>query len=253
MDSEFLKRIFRPFRQADSSTSRNFGGTGLGLSIAQRLVELMQGQLQVESSPGTGSRFWFDIPLSTASSSHKLSSPDLRHALTADFDVVDPAPSTGESKSETAQTATPLASPSASAAASSPAQSCESKILVAEDEMVNRKVLCRMLDQLKWRWEAARDGIDAVARIRQDRAAFRIVLMDVHMPYVDGITATKAIRADEARESAPKAYIVAVTADVMLDRASTGMDDLLPKPVDRDALRAVLERATATLKQRSTR
>jgi PAS domain S-box-containing protein len=191
-----LHTIFEPFTQLDSTTTRRRGGTGLGLSISDRLVELMGGRLFVCSEPGEGTTFAFTVPFQVA-----------------------PAP------------ATPVA---AGAIQALPARRLH--CLVAEDNVVNQKLILRMLERCGHTAELARNGREALELAR--RGGFDVILMDVQMPEADGLEATAIIRHEEAgRHRIP---ILAMTAHAMpSDREAcleAGMDAYLSKPIRLDDL-----------------
>jgi CheY-like chemotaxis protein/anti-sigma regulatory factor (Ser/Thr protein kinase) len=197
-------RLFEPFSQADSSTTRTYGGTGLGLSICRELVELMGGEIGATGALGRGSTFWF----------------------TADLGLV----------------ATPAADATAQAPAAPGRDGDALALLVVDDNAVNRTVAAEMLRKRGYRVEVARNGAEAVAATARDRYA--VVLMDLHMPIMDGYEATRAIR--KAERDGPRAAIVAMTSDT-LDSVreacfTAGMDDHLAKPVTGEALAAAIER-----------
>ncbi|MBP8306432.1 MAG: response regulator [Burkholderiaceae bacterium] len=200
-----MAQLFQRFSQADASTTRRFGGSGLGLVICRHLIELMGGSIQVESAPGKGSTFWFDLPLLPAL-----------------------APPSG-----TAKPADPI-----------PAGALprKSRILVAEDNLVNQEVVRAMLERAGMTVVIVGDGAQAVAAVQSQ--PFDLILMDCQMPVMDGYEATSEIRAlpgDRARIP-----IVALTANALSeDRqrcADAGMDDYLPKPVTVAVLVAMLAR-----------
>jgi len=191
------KRLFEPFTQADGSVTRKYGGTGLGLSISRRLVEVMGGRLGLESEEATGSTFWFILPLPLAG------------------DAV-PVP----------------AVPPVALAAAAPRSN--SSILVAEDNPTNQKVIARQLAVLGYSHELAVNGIQALAMATSRH--YDLVLMDCHMPEMDGFTATRAIRGWESGQApARRVPIIALTANALpADRArclEAGMDDHVSKPV----------------------
>lgn len=198
-------RLFEPFIQAHSSISTKYGGTGLGLSICKRLVELMGGSMGLHSIEGAGSTFWFTIPLeprALTAYSHKLSVA---------------APGTDDSK---------LLPPRYS-----------DKILIAEDNTLNRQVVEFYVEQLGYRCDIVADGGEAVKAVMMHDYA--LILMDCQMPVMDGFSATKAIREFEslAKRHTP---IIALTAHAMTgDRQrclDAGMDDYLSKPIDPNEL-----------------
>ncbi len=209
---EHRARLFEPFVQADASISRRFGGTGLGLAISRQLVELMGGAIDVESpvgTSGTGSRFWFEVPLPSQDhyAEHVSSKP----------------PSASDHLR-----AKPL------------------RVLVAEDNRINQRVIRAMLERLGHHVVLASDGLEATTRVLDD-PTFDLVLMDMQMPTVDGLAATRAIRSQDATHPYVRTLpIVAITANAGgLDRKrclDAGMNDFLPKPVLVEALAAVIKR-----------
>ncbi len=201
-----LDAIFEPFVQADASTTRSYGGTGLGLSICRMLVESMGGTIGVDSAPGTGSRFWFVVPLPPAATTPSRS----------DTGVVSP---------EAAGIVRPLT------------------VLVAEDNDTNRYLIAEIVRRLGHHVVAVENGARAVEHATDPVGyPLDIVLMDIQMPVMDGIAATRAIRAWGG--SGATVPIHALTADLSTERrtaiAAAGMDGVLAKPIDVAALTAVL-------------
>lgn len=207
--SDRLDAIFEPFVQADASTTRSYGGTGLGLSISRMLVESMQGTIQVASRPGEGSRFWFDIPLPDA--------PEVAGAKESEAGVGGTPPDAGGRPPMT--------------------------VLVAEDNDVNRYLLAEIVRRLGHAVVTVENGARAVEYITAPAGnPVDLVLMDVQMPVMDGIAATRAIRArGGAGATVP---IHAITADLSDDRRADitqgGMNGVLTKPVDMAQLGALL-------------
>ncbi|WP_294322566.1 ATP-binding protein [uncultured Sphingomonas sp.] len=207
--SDRLHAIFEPFVQADASTTRSYGGTGLGLSISRMLVESMRGTIQVASRPGAGSRFWFDIPLPVATMA------------------------TGDGEAAPAISGIP---PEASGRP-------PMTVLVVEDNDVNRYLLAEIVRRLGHAVVTAENGARAVEYVTAPAGnPVDLVLMDVQMPVMDGIAATRAIRAwSGAGATVP---IHAITADLSDDRRAditqAGMNGVLTKPVDMAQLSALL-------------
>ncbi|UPY38366.1 PAS-domain containing protein [Sediminicoccus sp. KRV36] len=209
MDEATLGRLFQPFTQADSSTTRRFGGTGLGLSIVRRLAELMGGEVRAESDPGRGSRFTVTLRLGLAGAPAAPNAAALH---------------------------TPMHAPAAGHAAGG--------VLVVDDHPVNREVLLRQLELLGLGAGTAVDGGDALRIWREERQS--IILLDIHMPVMDGFELARAIRAEEQRLSLPRTTLIAVTANALKGEAercyAAGMDGFLAKPVTLDGLSRALSR-----------
>ena len=219
------KRLFSDFAQADVTTARHYGGTGLGLAISKRLALGMGGSIGVDSTPGKGSRFWFDLPLTPA--------PE---AVAAEPLAV-PAAAPAE----------PVAAPPVVGAAVAdpgpdfvPAQTL--RLLLVEDNKVNQKVALALLGRLGYQVDLAENGLQGVEAAARQRYA--LILMDMQMPVMDGLTATRRIRElGGANRDVP---IVALTANAMQSDQDAcheaGMNDFLAKPFDRAALVACIER-----------
>jgi signal transduction histidine kinase/ActR/RegA family two-component response regulator len=204
-----LPHLFQRFEQADSSTTRTFGGSGLGLVISRHLAELQGGKLWAESTPGVGSVFHFTILTRPAAA--RLPTPPPPAFATSEFDP--------------------------QFASRHPA-----RILVAEDNPVNQKVLGRMLEKLGYLPAYAADGLAALAALRA--TPFDLVLMDIEMPGMDGPAATRALRAEFPAARQPG--VIAVTAHALADSRETflsaGLDEILTKPIRLPELTALLAR-----------
>jgi CheY-like chemotaxis protein len=208
MTPEQSAKLFQPFTQADASTTRRYGGTGLGLAVTRRLATLMGGESGVDSQLGQGSTFWFTARLEIGREGAALS---------------EPPPGSGES------------------AAALRARYPGALILLAEDHPVNCEIAKAFLEAVGLKIDVATDGVQAVRMAAAtDYAA---VLMDVQMPELDGLDATREIRALPARAHTP---ILAMTANAYDDDRArcleAGMNDFLAKPVEPVQLYSVLLR-----------
>ncbi len=205
-----LERVFRPFEQADPTTTRRFGGTGLGLSISRQLVALMGGELTATSTKGVGSDFRFHIRAPAAVLEQHSRRPS------------------------------PVPPPHAAR---------KLRVLLVEDNPINQLVTTRMLQTLGVEVtlaEHGRRGLEAL-----DRESFDLVFMDLHMPELDGLQATRIVREKEQTSGSARIPIIALTASAMLEERKicleAGMDDVLTKPLQMADLQAFLDRYSRVL------
>jgi signal transduction histidine kinase len=200
---EHLEQVFQPFTQADNSITRQFGGTGLGLAICRELIQRMGGELAIDSTVGVGSVFRFTLVL------------PLVAAPAAEAPVSTALPQTGCPRED------------------------GRRVLLVDDLPINRKLAQRLLQSMGHEVTEACDGQQAFDMLAE--STFDIVLMDMQMPVMDGLQATRAIREREAREQRPRLPIVAMTANAMdEDRQrclEAGMDSHLSKPIVKELLR----------------
>ncbi len=198
-------RLFQAFSQVDVSTSRKYGGTGLGLVISRRLAELMKGSMWVESDVGRGSQFHFTLQVAPATAEADSASRD--------------SPNAG----------VPL-----------PANL---RLLLVDDNAINRKVALKMLERLGLAADVATDGAEACRAAA--KTSYDVILMDVQMPVMDGLEATRAIRA--THESRPRPWVIALTANACEDDRreclDAGMEDFVRKPFTIAELTEALRRA----------
>jgi CheY-like chemotaxis protein/HPt (histidine-containing phosphotransfer) domain-containing protein len=205
-------QLFQAFVQADGSTTRKYGGTGLGLAICKRIVEQMGGEIGVESAPGEGSCFWFNVPMRLVATSAR------------DVDITEPA--------MCSYVPAPYAR----------------RLLVVEDSAANQRVAVGLLNKLGYDADVA-DGGTAALELLQN-GEYAAVLMDCQMPDVDGYAATIALRRLEVIEDRRRTPVIALTANAMQgDRErclAAGMDDYLSKPLRSHELAAMLARWTGS-------
>jgi len=206
--------LFKPFSQTESSITREFGGSGLGLSIVSQLAKLMGGDVGVQSEMGQGSRFWFRVRVKCFMDGENTRQHE-RAEQTQSGSSICPEQLTG-------------------------------RVLVVEDNLVNRMVIESLLVKLGLTVTLLTDGQQAVQAITQGDVAPDIILMDLHMPVMDGYTAVTHIRHWEAEQNRAGLPIIALTADAFEeDRQhcmAVGMNDFLTKPIDVVALRLALSR-----------
>jgi CheY-like chemotaxis protein len=193
-----LARLFQPFVQVDLSTTKRFGGTGLGLAISKHLAELMGGAVGARSEVGKGSTFSFTVRAPAQASPVLVEKPALP----------------------------------------TPTQRPPLRILLAEDNDVNRQIAVKMLERLGYHADLVENGLDALAALA--KKPYDVVLMDVHMPEMDGLEATRQVRS----WARPQPWIIAITASALPDDEvacfKAGVNDYLAKPVKVDALEKAL-------------
>jgi len=212
LTEEQCQRVFQAFEQGDGGAARKFGGTGLGLALCVRLAQLMHGNLAVASVPDEGSTFSLEVPLTVGETSQER--PDQpADGTTGSFFVL------GGPESR--------------------------RLLLADDNELNLEVAATLLKILGYEADLARDGIEAIERARQ--RSYAAILIDVQMPRMDGLEATRRIRQIARHATTP---IIAMTASVFdEDRRScldAGMNDLVSKPVEPQLLASALERWAPT-------
>ncbi|MDR3174992.1 MAG: response regulator [Desulfovibrio sp.] len=212
MSEEHKSKLFRPFEQADGSISRKFGGTGLGLAISKRIVEMMDGTIQVESIPEQGSTFTVELAVPAA------------------------LPDEGAA-------ARPPAPVRPAADGDGPGIFLGKRVLLAEDIDLNREIIAGLLERTQLEIVFARNGQEAVEAFLADPQGYDLILMDVQMPHLDGYGATRRIRAS-GLPGATSIPIIAMTANVFredIERClAAGMNGHLGKPVDPDEVIATL-------------
>lgn len=203
---EHLEKIFLPFEQADQQQSSRVGGTGLGLAITGKILSMLGGTIEVNSVPKIGSEFIFTLPVQEGSSSMRLPEAEAPHQSSALLEGL--------------------------------------RILVVDDMEMNRFLMRKVLSRVGAQTGFAENGAKAVSMLRENY--FDVVLMDLHMPVMDGRQATIAIRNEKLPKGNPHIPILALTADAFQRTRESvleaGMDDFLPKPLDIDLLYEKLRR-----------
>jgi two-component system, sensor histidine kinase len=216
--SESIGKLFQPFSQVDSSTTRRYGGTGLGLSICAKLIKLMDGDLGVRSDYGRGTTFWFTVPL----------------VGIKNFSAPQPAPFQGELRKHV-----PVFG---EIGVSSSGGENALRLLIVDDEETNRIVMAETFRHAGVDMRMACNGQEAIDLCRTTR--FNLIFMDCQMPVVDGFAATATILEEAAGNEREAPVIVALTADATLATQKrcqeVGMVDYLIKPLDFNKLQAVL-------------
>jgi PAS domain S-box-containing protein len=210
IDADTIGRLFQPFQQADNSTTRRFGGTGLGLAISRRIIELMGGSMGVNSRPGVGSTFWLELPAMAT---------------------------------ETQDAASPGTTPRGDAPLNAPEWPPGLHVLLAEDNELNRELACELLQLLGLTVHTASNGQEAVACAARNDLPLDLILMDMQMPEMDGLEATRQLRQMPHRRQVP---VIAMTANASLEDRQrcidAGMNDHLPKPFELNRLSLTLRR-----------
>ncbi|RLD28428.1 MAG: hybrid sensor histidine kinase/response regulator, partial [Bacteroidetes bacterium] len=185
------KIIFETFSQASLQINRKFGGTGLGLSIVKNLLELMGGKIQLESQLGKGSKFWFEINFAVSEEYQEIKNPN-NIIYDVDYEALE-----------------------------------NRDILIVEDNKINQMITKKILEKNKMRCLVADNGKDAIALVKEHN--FDVVLMDIHMPGISGIEATREIR--KFNKQLPIIALTAVTIDENLDEFyRAGFNEIIPKP-----------------------
>ena len=213
MPADVVDNLFQPYAQADKSTARKYGGTGLGLSICKQLVEMMGGQIAVDSECGQGSTFHFNLTL--AVDAEATQSTATAKERTQDFSGI--------------------------------------RVLLADDNKVNQMVAIGLMGKLGVKPDVVANGAEAVDLICKQQQHYHLILMDCEMPIMDGYEATQAIRKYEQRQSASTHSIIyAISAHVMSEHKDkcheAGMDDQLSKPITLKQLVAVFEKLSPATK-----
>lgn len=213
---EGQKRLFQPFAHVESDTSRGYGGAGLGLTICRKLVEQMGGEIAIKSQPGLGSLFTFSIP---------IGNPTIPEALAA-------APKAAAKVQETPNAAfKDLAK--------------TSSILVVEDNAINRKVACRMIEMLGFTCESSESGRKCLEMAA--KKPYDVIFMDIQMPEMDGYETVRHLRKMEEQNPGHRTYVIACTAfNLPGDRErclEAGMDNYVSKPLQSPAIREAIQTA----------
>lgn len=208
ISQEQRERMFKPFSQADTSTTRKFGGTGLGLSITKHIVELLRGHIDFKSELGKGSTFWFDIPYVKG---------DPKKCKNA------------EEKSYKIEKKTVVTN---------------KYVMVVDDNALNRLIAMRLLDKMGYRSKGFENGMECWVAVKRDPYMYGIILLDCMMPIMDGYEATKYIRQEpEPIKSIP---IIAMTANALKGEKEhcleVGMNDYISKPFDKDTFFKKIEK-----------
>lgn len=216
MPADQVEDLFKPFQQADFSTTRKYGGSGLGLAITKELVSIMDGKIGVDSEEGKGSTFWFTLKFKPQPEDATFENSDSLPATSADTETSD-----------------------------KPKELVKTHVLIAEDNPVNVTVVTSFLDQLNVSYSLASNGKAAVDAFKAEHNSIDLILMDCEMPILDGYKATEQIRQFENELGLTPTPIVAVTAHAIpeyLDHCEqSGMNKTLIKPLKPEQMKSVLE------------
>jgi len=208
ISKEEQARLFKAFEQADGSVSRKYGGTGLGLAISREIITMMKGKIWVKSKPNQGSTFFVELPVQKGKE-QVLNVDACAAGIVSDDGIF-----------------------------------ADKKIILAEDDEINREILVTLLEHTKLQIDPAVDGAVVIERFTNNPSSYDLILMDIHMPGVDGYEATKRIRAMKLKQ-AKEIPIIAVTANVFqsdIDRClACGMNGHIGKPINIDEVIKVLK------------
>ena len=210
--------IFKKFTQVDASSTRKYGGIGLGLTISKRLVELMGGEIGLKSEPEKGSEFWFTVPFTGLECQQPQS-------IAESDDNTCPPPQKARQQPETDG-------------------NTETTILVVEDNLINQRVAVALLRKMGYSTDTAKNGAEAIKALQIND--YNLVFMDIQMPEMDGLEATRQIRSSTSDSIDPDITIIAMTAHALKEDRDkcfdAGMDDYISKPLSPDALSDLLKR-----------
>lgn len=205
IEKDSISQLFQPFNQLDSSTTRKYGGTGLGLIISKQLVEMLKGKISVESEPGKGSEFTFSVFCKKDNENRNLD--EIKKPVNLNLSNEYPL-----------------------------------QILLVEDNLINQKVAIRLLKRFGYDTDVASNGAEAVEAVKKKK--YDIIFMDIQMPVMDGIQATKEIIKMSQKDTCP--IIIAMTAAVMKgDKEKcleSGMKDYIPKPILPEVVQKAIEK-----------
>jgi CheY-like chemotaxis protein/anti-sigma regulatory factor (Ser/Thr protein kinase) len=225
ISKDIIDKLFKPFTQADQSITRKYGGTGLGLSITKQLVHMMDGEIQVKSQLDVGSVFIFTLRLESSQSS-ELTKQDTEPQMVNNTN--DQNSTLSENIQQSNSNVSNISEPEIDLL-----KKKNLHVLFVEDMKVNQRIATIFLNKLNCVIDYANNGAEAIEKLTQKKYDF--VLMDVMMPIMDGLTATKTIRDPQSSVLDHSIPIIAMTANVMEgDREKcldAGMNDYLPKPV----------------------
>lgn len=213
ISAEEQQKIFDAFSQADTSTTRHYGGTGLGLAICKKIMDKMEGKIGLRSHKGEGSRFWFTVPLKRQSIAMNTLAQQTK-------------------SQEVPKQEDPFL-----------------HILVVEDNPINQKVILKMLQKMGHLVSVANNGMEGYLTYQKEE--IDLILMDIQMPVMDGIEATRSIRNWEKDQGFNPVYIIAVTANVTRqdkeNAFGAGMNDFTTKPINKERLQEAISKAKSSL------
>ncbi|MDR1946067.1 MAG: response regulator [Desulfovibrio sp.] len=224
---EVQRKLFRPFEQADAGSSRRFGGTGLGLAVSKHIVELMHGDIRVESEIGKGSTFSFSFTVERAPAPESAGGRTGQDAGAVEpEDSAAPGADAGTERSGDGEPSVP-----------DRVRGC--RLLLAEDVEINREIMLAVMEPAEAAVTCAENGLEAVKLFSDNPGAFDLILMDINMPEMDGYEATRRIRALGLPEAAT-IPIVAMTANTFREDVEScleaGMNDHIAKPINTEEL-----------------
>lgn len=234
-----LERIFSPFEQAEAETTRQYGGTGLGLAITKEILDLMDGDISVETEENVGSKFQieFSLDINQQTTSHSVESTK---SLSSAINIADSCYSNDSNSQPLA-----LSRITDGEKTGNENEVTKASILLVEDNLVNQRVITKMIQKIGYQVDIAKNGLEAVEMVNNENCPYKMIFMDCQMHFMDGFEAAKQIRQFDYRRNENQSIIALSANTLEKDKRKcleAGMDDFIPKPVSVAQIRQVIEK-----------